>query len=182
MNTNQTLSHGNLLTGCKRSMRYHHERARFFNKVHLFIQFLVFALASASVSRLLDTLLTDHILLWLLATIGLLGLLSLVYNPAENASLHKSLYRGFTMLNGTVSATLNPDEATLTEWTKSLYSLYAEEPPVYCALLVHCSNQVVIVLDADRKYLVKLHCHQKWFRNIFSFQGTEFLNQEQASS
>ena len=182
MNTNQTLSHDDLLTDCERSMRYHHERARFFNKVHLFIQFLVFALASASVSRLLGTLLTDQILLWLLATIGLLALFSLVYNPADKSSIHKSLYRGFTMLNGTVAATPDPDEATLTEWTKSLHSLYAEEPPVYCALLAHCSNQVVLALGADRRYLVTLRWREKWLRNIFSFQGTEFLNQDQARS
>ena len=183
MNTTQTLSRNDLLTDCERSMRYHQARARFYNNTHLLIQFLVFALATASVSRLLDTLLTGQVLLWFLAAIGLLALFSLVYNPAEKAGLHKSLYRGFTMLNGTIFATPDADETTLSEWTKTIYGLYAEEPPVYRALLAHCDNQVAIALNkVNEGYFVDLRWNHRLFRNLWSFQGTEFPNRNQVHS
>ena len=183
MNTTQTLTRDDLLTDCERSMRYHQARARFFNWGHLLIQFLVFAMASVGVSRLVTTLLADQVLFGLLAIISLLALFSLVYNPAEKASLHKSLYRGFTMLNGTVAATPDADEATRAGWTKSIHALYAEEPPVYRALLAHCDNQVAIALNAvDKGYFVELRWYHRSLRNLVPFQGAEFLNRNQIPS
>ena len=183
MNTTRMLSRDDLLTDCERSMRYHQARARFYNNIHLLIQFLVFILASASVSRLLDTLLTGQVLLWFLAAIGLLALFSLVYNPAEKAGLHKSLYRGFTMLNGTVVATPDASQATLAEWTRTIYGLYAEEPPVYRALLAHCDNQVAIALNkVNEGYFVDLRWYHLLLRNLIPFQGTEFPNRNQVHS
>lgn len=180
-NTGETPTRGDLLTDCERSMRYHQARARFFNWVHLLIQFFVFALASVGVSRLIGALLTDQTILWLLAAISLLALFSLVYNPAEKSSIHKSLYRGFAMLNGVVAALPDADEATLAEWTQRIHALYAEEPPVYRALLAHCDNQVSIALDAVGKgYFVDLRWHHRLFRNFVPFQGTDFPNRNQA--
>lgn len=182
MSTTQILSRDDLLTDCERSMRYHQARARFCNTLHLFIQFLVFALSSVSVYHLMVTLLDDQALRWLWAGVGLLALVSLVYNTSDKAALHKSLYRSFTMLAGTIAATPDANEAMRTEWTKSIHALYAEEPPVYRALLAHCDNQVAIALNADQGYFVDLCWHHRLLRNMIQFQGTAFPNRNQAHS
>ncbi len=181
-NTSEILSRDDLLTDCERSMRYHQARARFFNTVHLLIQFIVFAIASASVLRWVDSWFAGQDTLWLWAIISLLALSSLVYNPAKKYALHKSLYHGFTLLNGTILATPNADEATLAGWTKNIYALYADEPPVYRALHAHCANQIVIALGADKGYFVDLSWYHRLLRNFVPFQGTEFLNRNQVRS
>ncbi len=181
MKPTQTISRDNLWTGSERSMRYHQARTQFFNGLHLFIQFIVFAIASASVFRLIESFLPDEQTLpWLWAVVSLLALFSLVYNPAEKASLHKSLYRGFAMLAGEIAATLDPDEATLSEWTKRIHGLYADEPPVYRALLAHCDNQITIALNADKGCFVDLRWYHRLLRNLIPFQGTAFSNRNQA--
>ncbi len=179
MDTTKILSRDDLLTDCERSMRYHQARTQFFNSLHLLIQFIVFAIASASVVRLAESFLAEgQTLLW--AVVSLLALFSLVYNPAAKSSLHKSLYRGFVMLAGEIVAAPDSDEAKLSEWTKRIHGLYAEEPPVYRALLAHCDNQVTIALDADKGYFVDLRWHHRLLRNLIPFQGTEFPNRNQA--
>ena len=180
MNTSKTISRDNLLTDCERSMRYHQARARFFNTLHLFIQFIVFAIASASALRLIESYLAEQTIPLLWAAISLLALISLVYNPVEKASIHKSLYRSFTMLAGEIAATLAPDEATLSEWTKRIHALYADEPPVYRALLAHCDNQITIALNADKGYFVDLRWYHRLLRNLIPFQGSAFMNRNQA--
>ena len=181
MNTSKTPSRDDLLTDCERSMRYHQARARFFNTLHLSIQFIVFAIASASVLRLIESYLAEQTIPLLWAVVSLLALISLVYNPVEKASIHKSLYRDFTMLAGEITATPDPDEATLSKWTKRIHALYADEPPVYRALLAHCDNQIAIALNADKGYFVDLHWYHRLLRNLIPFQGTEFPNRNQAS-
>ena len=179
MNMAKNSSHDDLLTDCERSMRYHQARARFFNGAHLLIQFIVFALSSVGVYNLTITFSGEYILFWILAAVSLLALFSLVYNPAEKSALHKSLYRGFTMLAGTISATPDAQENDIAEWTKSIHALYAEEPPVYRALLAHCDNQVAIYLNADSGYFVNLSWYHRLLRNLVPFQGAEFPNQNQ---
>ena len=182
MNTTRTISPDNLLTQCERSMRYHQARTRYFNSMHLLIQFIVFAIASASVFRLIESLLGEQTLLGLWVAVSLLALCSLVYNPAEKASLHKSLYRSFTILAGEIVATPgDPDESTLSEWNKRIHALYAEEPPVYRALLAHCDNQVTIALGADKGYFVDLLWYHRLLRNLIPFQGSAFMNRKQTS-
>ncbi len=179
MNTTAT-TRPDLLTDCERSMRYHQARARFFNALHLFIQFIVFALASANVAHFIDFWLADDwsaTLLW--ATVGLLALFSLVFNPAGKHTLHKSLYYKFTVLYGEVMANPDVDDKMLVEWIKNIHALYAEEPPVYRALLAHCDNQVVIALDADKGFSVNLRWYHRLLRNFVPFQGSEFPNQNQ---
>ena len=180
MNTSKTLSQDDLLTDCERSMRYHQARTRFFNSLHLFIRFFVFAITTASVISLIESYLAKQtISLW--AVIGLLALISLIYNPAEKASLHKSLYRGFTILAGEIAATPDANETTLSEWTKNIYALYADEPPVYRALLAHCDNQISIALNADKGYFVDLRWYHRLLRNLIPFQGSPFMNRNQTS-
>ncbi len=181
MNPNEILSRQDLLTDCERSMRYHQARSRFLNTAHLFIQFLVFAFASAGVSNLILNSLTSEATRWLWALIAVLALFSLVYNPAEKSALHRSLYRGFTILAGTIAATTEADTTTLAGWTKTIHALYAEEPPVYRALLAHCDNQVAIAMNADPGYFVDLSWYHRLLRNLWAFQGTEFLNRNQAN-
>ena len=69
----------------------------------------------------------------------------------------------------------DPDEATLSGWAKNVSMLlYADEKPIYRALLAHCDNQVAIALGANEGYLVDLRWHQLLLRNLISFQGTKF--------
>ena len=180
MNTTatETLSRDDLLTDCERSMRYHQARARFFNTLHLFIQFIVFAIASASVSNLLNAVLADQSIVW--AVVSMLALFSLVGNPARKHALHQSLYRGFTILNGTILATPDADDETQARWARDIHALYADEPPVYRALLAHCDNQIAILLGADKGFFVDLRWYHRLFRNWIPFQGAELINRNQA--
>ena len=183
MNTTvaETLSRPDLLTDCERSVRYHQARAHFFDTLHRWIQFLVFALASASVAHLIDSWVPDWGVTFLWAFVAVLALCSLVFNPAGKHTLHQSLYRGFTLLHGKVLANSNTDDEMLAEWTKEIHVLYADEPPAYRALLAHCDNQVAIALDADKGFFVKLSWYHRWFRNLIPFQGSELLNQNQVA-
>lgn len=178
MNTNQTLSFDDLLTDCERSMRYHQARTHFYSRLHLFIQFIIFAFANVSVYKLISSSPTTA--LWLFAAISLLALFNLVYNPAEKLALHKSLYRSFVTLYSTIISTTEADEKTLADWNKAIYMLYADEPPVYRALLAHCDNQVVIALGAEQqKYFVDLRWYHILFRNFLTFQESDFFNRDQ---
>lgn len=76
MNTTESLSRENLLTDCERSMRYHQARERFFNAMHLCIQFLIFASASVGVSKLLDAFLPVQERAILLAVLAVMALLA----------------------------------------------------------------------------------------------------------
>ena len=178
--TSKTLSRDDLLTDCERSMRYHQARARFFNTLHLFIQFIVFAIATASVLRLIESYLAEQTIPVLWAVISVLALISLVYNPADKASLHKFLYRNFTMLAGEITATPDPDEVTLSKWIWNIHVLYADEPPVYRALLAHCDNQVIIALGADKGYFVDMRWYHRLLRNLIPFQGNDFPDRNHA--
>ena len=175
----ETMSRSNVLRGCQRSMRYHQARARFFDTFHRWIQFFVFALASANVAHLIDSWLADWSITLIWAIVGVLALSSLVFNPAGKHTLHNSLYRGFTLLHGKVSAYPDADDKMRGEWIEGIHALYADEPPVYRALLARCDNQVVIALGADRKYLAPLRLHHRMFYNFFPFQGYEFISQDQ---
>ncbi|WP_424947879.1 hypothetical protein [Candidatus Spongiihabitans sp.] len=177
--TTEILSRPDLLTDCERSVRYHQARARSFNTRYLLIQFIVFALAGANVVHLIEAWLPEWSAAFLWAAVSVLALCGLVFNPVEKHTLHKSLYHGFTVLHGKIMANPNADDKMLTEWTKEIHSLYADEPPVYRALLAHCDNQVAIALGADKGFFVKLKWHQLLFRNFWPFQGAEFLNQNQ---
>ncbi len=175
----ETMSRSDLLTDCERSVRYHQARARSFDTFHRWIQFFVFALASANVAHLIDSWLADWSITLMWAIVGVLALSSLVFNPAGKHTLHNSLYRSFTSLHGKVLAYPDADDKMLIEWTKDIHALYADEPPVYRALLAHCDNQVAIALDADKGFFVQLSWYHHWFRNLLPFQGSEFLNQSQ---
>ncbi|MGR3984873.1 MAG: hypothetical protein OD817_06415 [Gammaproteobacteria bacterium] len=148
--------------------------------VHLCIQFAVFAVSTTGAALLLNALPIEWVGVGVLTAISLLALLSLVWNPIEKANMHKSLCREFTLLVGAIYSNANPEETTLAEWTRNIHVLYAQEPPVFRALLAHCDNQVAIALNADRGYFVVLKWHQRWFRNWCPFQGGEFLNRNQA--
>lgn len=181
MSTHQIMSHDDLLTNCERNTRYHQARARFFNGLHLFIQFIVFFLATTNVANLMSTILPSGIDKWMWAIVSALALFSLVYNPSGKSALHQSLHRGFTMLAGTIASTPDADEKTLIEWSKGIHALYAEEPPVFRALNAHCNNQTAIAINADRGYFVDLRWHHRLLRNIVPFQGAEFLNRNQVA-
>ena len=176
--TTETLSRSDLLTDCERSVRYHQARARFFNTRHLLIQFIIFALASANVAHLIDLWLPSWSVALMWAFVSLLALFSLVFNPAGKHALHKSLYQGFTMLHGKIMANPDADKKILAEWTKDIHTLYADEPPVYRALVAHCDNQVALALGADEESFVKLNWYHRWLRNLVPFQGTKFPNKE----
>ena len=181
MNATEILSRDNLLTNCERSMRYHQARRRFFNSAHLGIQFLIFAFASVGVSNFIVAFLSNaHT--WMLAIISFLALASLVYGPAGKATLHASLYRGFTDLAGTIAATPDASESDRAEWTRRIHLLYGDEPPVYRALNAHCNNQMVTALDSDEGYSVDLRWYHRWLRNIIPFQGTDFRNRKQVNT
>lgn len=162
-------------------MRYHQERARFLNTAHLSIQFMVFALVSSSVYCLIMAWFDNQALLVVSAVVGLLALFSLVFNPAEKSALHKSLYRSFTMLAGTIAATPESNsKETRAVWAKSIHLLYAEEPPVFRALHAHCENQMVIALGADlNDHFVDMEKHQRRLRNWFRFQDEDFPSRKQ---
>lgn len=183
MSTNETLSRNDLLTDCERSMRYHQARARFFNALHLFIQFLIFAVSSVGVFQLLSAYLSEYWSIVLFAIIPTLALFSFVYNPVEKYYLHKLLHRDFTYLYGNIMSTPDAGKNTIANWTKEIMTLYENEPPVYRALLVHCENQVSIQLDKVKDgYYVDLSWHHKWFRNFCHFQSADFLNRNQKSA
>lgn len=179
MSTNQTMSRDELLTNCERSARYHQARERFFNQLHLLILFIVFSLGAANVTNLIVKYFEPSVLLiW--ATVSLLALFSLVYNPAAKSTHHNSLYHRFTMLAGTIASTPDADAKIRAEWNKNIHTLYADEPPVYRALNAHCNNQTAIAMDADRGFIVDLRWYHIVLRNLIPFQGTEFLNRKQA--
>lgn len=173
------LSYDDLLTDCDRSTRYHHERVAFCKTVYLSIQFIIFALSSVAVANVILSTFGEWIDKWLWAVISLLALFSLVYNPAERQNIHERLYQSFMKLAGDICADPNPDEKTLIKWTKDMHVLYAQEPPVYGALLAQCDNKVTISLNAGEGYLVDLSLRHRLLRNIFKFQGTNFSNRNQ---
>lgn len=169
-----------LLNDCDRSIRYHQARARFLDSVHRWSQFFIFAFAMASVSDLASSLIGEDKfnMIWS-ALIGLLALLNFVFNPVEKAGLHRSLHRGFVMLAGEIDAAPNPNNITISHWKKTMHALFADEPPLYRALVAHCDNQVAIRLGVDKGHFVELNWYYRRFRNIFPFQGPKFPKRNQ---
>ena len=84
---------------------------------------------------------------------------------------------------------MNPDEILsrqdlLTDCERSMRYHQARArffDAVYRALLAHCDNQVAIAMNADPGYFVDLRWYHLLLRNLWAFQGTEFLNRNQAA-
>ena len=165
-------------------MRYHQERSHFLHSSHLWIQFFVFALATASMAHFIESWLSDSSVDFLWAIVSLLTLFSLVFNPAGKHVIHKSLYQGFTVLHGKIMANPGADDKMLAEWAKDIHALYAEEPPLYRALVAHCDNQVSLSANDDKGDFAVLKWYELMLRNIFRFQSSEFptYNQKRQKS
>lgn len=173
------MARGDLLRQCEFSARYHHVRERFLNTAHLSIQFVAFLLTTTSVVWLVESFISEWLGLVLLTVASALSLCSLIFRPAEKVGLHRSLYRRFTLLAGIISSTTNPSRKTRVEWSRRIHALFAEEAPLFDALLVQSANQVYIAHDDDPGYLVDLRFYHRWFRNLWRFQSTDFVNRYQ---
>lgn len=167
----------NILTGCERSMRYHHARQSFYETSTSFIHFVIFILSAGSVLILIEELFGKNsvVVAALMALVSVLSLFSLVFNPAKKASIHRSLYHEFAMLAADIESSPETlDEKNILNWRDQISIIYSKEPPVYRALNEHCRNQVAIALD-NKEEFNPMHWYYRTLRNIFPFQGvTEF--------
>ncbi|MDA8002314.1 MAG: hypothetical protein MPL62_13625 [Alphaproteobacteria bacterium] len=174
------MSRDAMLTHCERSALYHQERERFLSWAHSTIQYVLFATPPAGATLYFGEIVENSgLTIGISVLIGLLAWLSLVWNPVGKMYLHKSLCRDFTLLAGKIYANTNPKGTISAKWKRKIHALYAEEPPVFYALLVQCANQLVVARDEDKKYLVELCRYHRWFRNIRHFQDVDFKNRDQ---
>lgn len=168
-----------LLKRSEISARYHHERGRFLNTLHLSIQLIVFLFTATSAIWLIESFFSELLGFVLLTAASALSLCSLIFRPDKTAGLHGSLYRSFTLLTGAISSTVNPDEEICAEWSRRLHALEAEEPPLYDALLMQCLNHTLMSSGDHPGLLVDLKLRHQLFRNCWHFKNADFANRDE---
>ena len=168
-----------LVWNCEVSMRYHAARVSFFNSLFNVVQLLVLAVLCVTAFNIAyDPSIQEAVVIFVALTV----LVAIGAHIRLNKLLYKTLYEALCEIYEQVGITATLNQETLNEIERRMIALYATEPYGYRALLALCDNQVSIAKDAPPGYYVPLRWYHKMLRNVFRFQGTDFVNQNQVNA
>lgn len=158
----------NLITQCQLSSLYHKHRECFLVTCHRMVLFVIIMSSAMLASGLVEGYATVKQLM-LLSPV-LLASLDLVFSFSTASQTHKFFRHRYSYIEAKlVGGDISPD--TLTEMSKEVTQLMAEEPPAYRALLYHCVN--LVDLRARDKPTLKIPTVHMLLRNVFRFAGSQ---------
>jgi hypothetical protein len=151
----------------ERSIRYHHRRRAFFERLHRSSMFLVIVLGSAAVAN------------WNAKLAGLIittvGAADLVIGFSNKARDHQLLAQRFGDLARRIRLADSPTDADARVWEDEKLLIDADEPPIYRALEADCYNEVCRAWGRPLPpYAPKLDLRHKLLMHVWRFEKEAF--------
>jgi hypothetical protein len=103
----------------------------------------------------------------------MLASLDLVFSFSTASQTHKFLRYRYSYIEAKLEGG-DVSSDTLTEMSKEVTQLMAEEPPAYWALLYHCTN--LADLRTRKQPTLEIPWMHMLFRNVFRFSGSQPKN------
>ena len=157
-----------LLFGVRRSIRYHHRRRLFFDRLHQISTFLSAATGTATVASLLAN--ASSLALLFGISVAVFSVIDLVVGAPQAARLHHDLARKFIALEKAMTACTNPSQEDMIRFTNERLDIESEEPPVLKVLDAICHNELIRALGHDPKYYAKITWYQRLFAHFFDIR------------
>jgi hypothetical protein len=163
METLERDSH-NLLFDIRRSIRYHHRRRAFFDRLDQMTNMVSVIFGSAAVYGVLEQ---EYKVLALTAAglVTVLSAINLVLGSAQRARAHSDFARQFIELEKRLTLTVN-DQTMLQAAIAARLSIEAEEPPVLHVLNVICHNEQMRAMGYPKENLAKVRWWQRAFAQL----------------
>ena len=156
--------HWSLLFAIRRSVRYHHRRQRFLDRIHNLGALFSTVAGSATVATLLADLDTTLVMVAAAAT-AIFGAFEVVFSPSKSARLHNELAREFMQLEkDALRAQDDPTNERLRELQSGRLEIEAKEPPKLVVLDAMCHDELIRALDSDEEQRTNL----KWFQRMMA--------------
>ncbi len=154
----------NMLFDLRRSIRYHHRRRAFFDRLDMSTNMLSVIFGSAAVYGVLEQ---QYKMLALVAagTVTVASAVNLVLGSAQRARAHSDFVRRYIQLERRMQVAV-PDAATLVQVRQDRLAIEAEEPPVLHVLNVICHNEEMRAMGYPKANLAKIRWWQRLFANI----------------
>jgi hypothetical protein len=158
----------NLLFDIRRSIRYHHRRRAFFDRLDQMTNMLSVIFGSAAVYGVLEQ---DYKALALTAAGLVTGLsaVNLVLGSAQRARAHSDFARQFIDLEKRLTLA-QADQTVLQEAIAARLSIEAEEPPVLHVLNVICHNEQMRAMGYPKEKLAKVRWWQRAFAQMMDLR------------
>lgn len=157
-----------LLFGVRRSIRYHHRRRLFFDRLHQISTFLSAVTGTATVASLLAD--ASSLALFFGICVAIFSVIDLVVGAAQAARLHHDLAKKFIGLEKAMTACKNPGEGDMIHFKNERLDIESEEPPVLKVLDAICHNELIRALGHDPKYYARITWYQRLFAHFFDIR------------
>jgi hypothetical protein len=154
-----------LLFGVRRSIRYHHRRRMYFDRVNK-LSSIITALSGSAVIITMLAQCANIAPIIFAALAAVFSLVDLVLGTAQHARLHNDLARRFITLEKAVIAENNMTSERLAELTAARLDIEAEEPPPLIVLDTICHNELIRAMGFDETCQVKIKWYQRLFANV----------------
>ena len=149
-----------LLFGVRRSIRYHHRRTVFFDRLHKISTFLSALAGTATVASVLAKA-PSILSITFAAAVAIFSVIDLVFGTAQSARLHNDLARRFIALEKTLISLDSPTEKDITEMTARRLDIETDEPPPLKVLDSMCHNELLRAMGYDKNHYLKIGWFQR---------------------
>jgi len=157
-----------LLFGVRRSIRYHHRRRLFFDRLHQISTFLSAVTGTATVASLLAN--ASSLALFFGICVAIFSVIDLVVGAAQAARVHHDLAKKFIELEKAMTACKSPSDEDVIHFRSERLDIESEEPPVLKVLDAICHNELIRALGHDPKYYAKIAWYQRLFAHFFDIR------------
>jgi len=162
-----------LLFSVRRSVRYHHRRQRFFDRLSKLGSLLSALAGSATVASVLADLGPAWVTTLAAAT-AVFGAFELVVGTAKAARLHGDFAREFIALErDLVLAGPSPSDATIRQIHARRLDIEANEPPPLKVLDAMCHNELARALGYPREALADISPLQRVLAQFFDYHEAD---------
>lgn len=157
---------------------YHQSRAGVYRFWYSFFQFLIFALSliipATDIVELLPvpSQYQDALPGWIMISVGVIALFMLVWRPYEKYHDHQTLHKGFTRLTSDIETSSENGKEKLTQYKKDYFTLLAQEPFPYRALVRSC--EISVCMRLGKKAGKPLRWWHRLLKHLWWFANTDF--------
>lgn len=154
-----------LLFGVRRSIRYHHRRKRFFDRIHKISTILSALSGSATIAAVLAKAGPNWIITFA-ALVAVFSVIDLVVGTAQAARLYDDLGKRFINLEKLIISKAEFTQQDLADFTAQRLDIEADEPPPLKVLDSICHNELLRAMGYDRSKFLKISWYQRLFSQI----------------
>lgn len=149
----------------RRSIRYHHKRIRYYDKLHKISTLLAAFSGSATIITVLGKVGYFWIILFA-AIVAVFSISDLVFGTNQKARLHEDLSRRFIELEKSIITAKSLSAKTIANFTAQRLDIEVNEPPPLKVLDSMCYNELLRAMGHDEDCFVKIRWYQRLLSNI----------------